>query len=220
MNYEKINASSYESMSSIKHYDSKNEIKPIEAKLIQKYFKGKILDLGCGTGRTTKFIHDQGYDVIGVDIVKNMIDLARKKFPKIKFEVGDAANLKFKSGEFDVVFFSFNGLDYIFPEVKRIYAIKEIERVLKPGGIFIFSSHDPQALKFRFRPNFVFRNLLKRSLFKRYKYEKETFGELYTFYGSPKYQIKSVEINTKLRFLEIVRNGRKDLFPHYVFLKN
>ncbi len=78
----------------------------------------KILDLGCGVGRTTKPLYDLGYNVIGVEIIKEMIDLAKKKYPNIDFRVGDACNLKFKDAEFDIVFFSFNGMDYIFPEKK------------------------------------------------------------------------------------------------------
>ena len=55
---------------------------------------------------------------------------------------GDASNLGLKDNSFDVVIFSFNGIDYIYPYIKRLAALKEIRRVLKTNGLFIFSSHN------------------------------------------------------------------------------
>lgn len=209
---------SFGSNESLKRYSS-NYMKPIEKYLINKYFRDKILDLGCGCGRTTKYLYDLGHDVIGVEIVESMVKKAKSNLPKIKFEVGDACNLRFKDNAFDAVFFSFNGMDFIHPELARIDAIKEISRILKPGGYFIFSSHNPLALFFNFRPRFLLRNLLRGTLFSRYKYEKEKFGELCTYYASPQKQILQIHQNTNLRFVELVRRGFYDIAPHYVFKK-
>ncbi|MFH1452230.1 MAG: methyltransferase domain-containing protein [archaeon] len=218
---DKLNKQSYDNKSSIEHFENLNKkgLFDIESKIVKKYFHGKILDLGCGYGRTTKALYNGGYDVIGVDIVEDMINGAKKKYPEIKFEVGDACDLNFPENTFDVVFFSYNGLDYIFPEIERKKAIKEIERVLNKGGIFVYSSHNSHALFLKFRPKFIWRNIKKRTLFSRYKCEQQPFGELYTYYASPKEQKMLVEKNSKLKFVEKVSRGINDLHPHYVFRK-
>ncbi|MDD5133561.1 MAG: class I SAM-dependent methyltransferase [Candidatus Nanoarchaeia archaeon] len=218
MNPDEENKKAYETDESITHYGIEY-ITPSEQKLIEEYFKGKILDLGCGCGRTTKYLADKKYNVIGVEIVKGMVDLAKKRYSKIKFIVGDACKLDFPDKTFDVVFFSYNGMDYIFPEEKRILAIKEISRVLKNGGIFVYSSHNPRALLKQFRPKFILRNIFKGTIFSKYKYEKQDFGNLCTYYASPKKQKILVEKNSPMTLLKMHVDKKDKLHPHYVFIK-
>ncbi|MCM8805081.1 MAG: class I SAM-dependent methyltransferase [Candidatus Omnitrophica bacterium] len=99
----------------------------------------KVLDLGCGGGRTTVPLFKMDYKVVGINISKNLIKQLNKKFPMIDVHVGDAANLKFfKNRSFDIVLFSNNGLDCLYPKEKRIEALKEIYRVLKPRVFHFF----------------------------------------------------------------------------------
>lgn len=216
---ENPNFNTYKTDKSLENYSKQPYLTNIESFLADKYFKSPVLDLGSGTGRTTKCLFDKGFDVMGVEIVKEMVEKASSLFPQIKFKVGDATKLKFKDSSFNTVFFSFNGPDYIFPEENRIKALKEISRVLKKDGFFIFSSHNPKALFFKPRPNFILRNLKKGTLFSRYKTEQQPFGTLLTHYMSPKKQIQIIEKNTDLRFIRIHRKNFRDLHPHYVFVK-
>lgn len=103
----------------------------------------RILDLGCGTGRTTKAIFDLGYsNIVGVDYSAGMIEQARKRYPDIAFEQGDACVLNLPDQSFDLVFFLFQGIDCIESDEKRATAYAQIFRVLKPGGAFLHSAHN------------------------------------------------------------------------------
>jgi SAM-dependent methyltransferase len=106
----------------------------------------RILDLGVGTGRTTPWLHQRASRYLGIDVAPAMVDAARALHPGVELEVGDATALTgLGDGEFDVVVFSFNGIDYL-SDADRALALREVHRVLAPGGTFVLSTHQPRAV--------------------------------------------------------------------------
>ncbi len=183
---EQTNYNTFSSSLAQKEYD-KSYLKDYEKIVLKKYFRPgmKVLDLGCGAGRTTQFIKDFGCEVIGVDISRELIDLAKVRYPNIDFRVGNAAALDFSPDCFDIVFFSFNGIDYLYPRERRLAAVGDIGRVLKKGGLFIYSSHNKFNLpRNGFAVKTFLENIFTLKIFGDYRLERHAMGDLVTYYGS------------------------------------
>ena len=101
----------------------------------------RMLDIGCGIGRLTlAFAHKFG-EAYGVDFSSNMINLAReihKDKPKLSFDANNGSDLSIYQDNFFDFCYSYIVFHHIAKfEVIASY-IREIDRVLKPGGLFMF----------------------------------------------------------------------------------
>jgi ubiquinone/menaquinone biosynthesis C-methylase UbiE len=110
-----------------------------EVKKLVEPVQGKILDIGSADGVFTKVILDnsKAKTIIGIDFLKLSVDWAEKHWEKnkrMKFKVGDAHRLEFKSNEFDAVY-SLEVLEHV-QDPKKV--LKEVKRVLKKGGHAVF----------------------------------------------------------------------------------
>lgn len=98
-------------------------------RLLSNLSKGnkKTLDLGCGEGTRLSLLSKNG---TGVDISRKAISLAKKKYPKLTFTVGNLEKLKFKDNSFDLVYSA-----YVFEHLSNpVKVINEVKRILKMGG--------------------------------------------------------------------------------------
>lgn len=100
--------------------------------------KDKVLDIACGPGYVAALAFEKGGVPLGIDFSEAMIQKAKWLHPKIDFEVMDAEALKLKDRIFDVALMNFGILHLANPE----QALKEVFRVLKPGGQFVFTVWD------------------------------------------------------------------------------
>lgn len=106
-----------------------------------------IIDLGCGTGISTRALAKRfsKADVLGVDLADNMLRLARRNAPwlsKQRYLVADAIALPLSSHSVDLIF-----SNLMLPWVSDLEKlVTEVRRVLKPGGLFLFSSYGPDTL--------------------------------------------------------------------------
>lgn len=90
-------------------------------KFIKNINGNEILDVACGPGHDTDYLTRKGFDVLGIDLSKQMINYAKKNF-KGKFRLMDFFDLKFKKNTFDGLWCS-SGLTH----VKK----KDLDKILK-----------------------------------------------------------------------------------------
>lgn len=127
-------------------YRNVSDLFPVERVIMDRLsgeVRGKrILDIGVGTGRTTKALRELGRSYIGIDYSPQMLRRARERNPEADYRCADARDLsEFADSSFDLVWFSFNGIDYVAHE-DRLRILAEIYRVTKNGGYFCFSAHN------------------------------------------------------------------------------
>ncbi len=111
------------------------------AKAVNAKAGEQILDIAAGTGTSSMAFLSEGVRVVAADFSKGMLEVGKKKYPKLEFVFADAMKLPFKDEEFDVVTMSF-GLRNV--QDHRV-ALGEFLRVLKPGGRLVICefSHVP-----------------------------------------------------------------------------
>ncbi len=146
---ETINLSVYRKPEVVACFTSLDSLTPCEKLLFDTYLKrgSALLDLGVGGGRTTPYLASIASDYVGVDYSEEMVCACRAKYPNLKFELADAADLSlFADNSFDGIIFSYNGIDNLAPDNNRQTCLRECHRILKPGGVLIFSSHNPRSL--------------------------------------------------------------------------
>ncbi len=101
-----------------------------------------ILDVGVGAGRTLPYLRSLSDDYVAVDYLQEMVSLTRLRYPDARIEHADARDLAaFEDGTFALVVFSLNGIDGLAHEDRpRVHAA--VKRVLRPGGLFAYSTHN------------------------------------------------------------------------------
>jgi SAM-dependent methyltransferase len=139
------NSAYYETDWAVSEYNREDGLRPLEMTLVQQFFPPppcSVLDVACGAGRTTIGFARKEYRVIGIDISTPLLREATRQYPELTFQRMDATKLAFRDQSFDAAMFSYNGIDCIYPGSGRVEAIREVFRVLRPGGIFVLSSHN------------------------------------------------------------------------------
>ncbi len=96
--------------------------------------RGKIIDLGCGSGRDAHIFTEKGLEVIGVDFSPKMIEFAKKQAPKATFYVMDLEQLDFPENQFDGAWS--NAALLHLPKKNIPPVLSAIHRILKPEGLF------------------------------------------------------------------------------------
>jgi len=114
-----------------------------EVDFIEKFLKEngidnskKIIELGCGTGNYLRVLLKRGYDLTGMDISNEMLDIARRKCNCKVFQ-GDISNFSMNE-KFDVCLAMFDVLGYVNENEKLLKTLDNIKKILNKNGLLIF----------------------------------------------------------------------------------
>jgi SAM-dependent methyltransferase len=112
-------------------------------KLDRSVFRGaKILDLGFGDGRNMPLLHDLGFEVYGIEISEQICRLTKSRMERlgvpVQLATGSNSHIPFGNEAFDFIL-ACHACYYVSPGESFADNLREIARVLRKGGRFIFS---------------------------------------------------------------------------------
>lgn len=122
-----------------------NNIAYYYSELLHKYGvkRGKLLDLGCGTGNLTVRLERLGFsDITGCDLSQYMLDAAIKKSENIRWLRSDVRELPFE-GEFDAAIATLDSINHLNDKKSVGQVFDSAYRCLKKGGIFAADLNTP-----------------------------------------------------------------------------
>jgi len=125
-------------------FSGEHEKKPKDQAMLRRFSielgdKEPVWDFGCGPGQTTKYLKDFGIEISGLDLSEKIIAQGRTNHPEIDFRKGNILELEFANDSIGGVV-AFYAIVHFTKEQVEI-ALREVFRVLQPGGLFLFTYH-------------------------------------------------------------------------------
>jgi SAM-dependent methyltransferase len=124
--------------------------KPLDRQLLDRFADserevGLACDMGCGPGQVARYLHERGAQVCGVDLSPEMVVRARRLNPGIDFQQGDMLALNVDDGAWAGIA-AFYSIIHI-PRGDLVRALRELRRVLRPGGRLLLTFHIGDEVK-------------------------------------------------------------------------
>jgi ubiquinone/menaquinone biosynthesis C-methylase UbiE len=129
-------------------YDMQMAISPLasaDVRFCEQVFNrpGRLIDLGCGTGRLARPFLDRGFQYVGVDLSDEMLARAREENPAATFLKANLVDLAdVPDASFDWAACLFSTLGMIRGVENRRSALRSFIRILKPGGALVLHVHN------------------------------------------------------------------------------
>ena len=113
--------------------------------ILREHVRGpKSVDFGCGTGRSTHFLRQLGFEVTGVDIAEDMIRKARELDPSGDYRLIPDDDLgEFRPGTYDLVLAAFT-FDNIAGSESKVRILRDLGRLLNPEGKLVLIVSRPE----------------------------------------------------------------------------
>ncbi|MFX0115314.1 MAG: class I SAM-dependent methyltransferase [Candidatus Hodarchaeota archaeon] len=105
----------------------------------------RILDIGCGPGRDAKYLSMANFEVFGIDLSRNFLDIAEKNAPRAKFRLMDMRKLDFPGGFFDGIWAAASVLH--IPKKDALSTLRGFRTVLKSEGLLYIGLYHGQGEK-------------------------------------------------------------------------
>lgn len=173
-----------------KHHSNLTEHKARIDFFIQNLKGKKILDIGCGTGRESKYFSEHGFDTTGIDLCSNLLKIATEKAPNAKFIQMDLRKLDFPKNSFDGIWAYASILHIPKKDAKR--TLMGFNRVLKKGGLIFIS--------------------LKQGKVERFVKYNEYPGKKRFFAFYSERELKNLVLSCGLKILKLVTYKRKSMW--------
>jgi SAM-dependent methyltransferase len=109
------------------------------AELVHSAGGGPVADVGCGPGYVTGYLHDAGVDVFGIDLSPEMVAIARRDYPELRFDVGTMTDLDLADDSV-VGIVAFWSVIHV-PDRAIPGVFEQFRRVLRPQGLLLVGFH-------------------------------------------------------------------------------
>jgi SAM-dependent methyltransferase len=109
------------------------------AGLVQEAGGGLVADVGCGPGYVTAYLHDTGVDAFGIDLAPEMIAIARRDYPHLRFDVGTMTELDLADDSVAGIVAFWSVIHVPDRDVPGVF--EEFRRVLRPHGQLLIGFH-------------------------------------------------------------------------------
>jgi SAM-dependent methyltransferase len=118
--------------------------KPLDRHLLNRFAeelrgRGRIADLGCGPGHVSKYLHEAGLQMVGIDLSPEMIRIAREMCHDVEFSIDDMTALELEKDSLAGAIAFYSIVHFDASELNQIFG--ECRRVIRDGGLLLVAFH-------------------------------------------------------------------------------
>tara|TARA_Y100000294_G_C8569665_1_gene342289 strand:+ start:5209 stop:6096 length:888 start_codon:yes stop_codon:yes gene_type:complete len=195
------------------NYDDMQEVFSLYKKYLPKKNEGKILEAGCGLGAKLLYWHNLGYDIVGIDYVKQSLQKLCSHDSAVKVVAADIHCIPFPN-DFFKVYLSYGVMEHI--ETGYLDALKEAYRVLDADGILVFMvPHDNWITNFNIDPNNFIRRLKTKNIIRKIFSKSPLTREQLQIYDNNNFFIRTLPVEEIKN--NLIKVGFKVLSFHPIY---